>query len=45
MDIQDLVKQPRESLNAELKNWIVPDSPEDTATLVKAAIAALRQNG
>jgi Schlafen, AlbA_2 len=45
MDIQDLVKQPRESLTVELKSWIDPDSPEGTATLVKAAIAMRNNNG
>ncbi len=45
MDIQELVKQPRESLTIELKSWIDPDTPGGIKTLIKTAIAMRNNNG
>lgn len=42
--IRELVERPSESLSVELKRWIDPDRPEDTAKIVRTALA-LRNHG
>ncbi len=43
--IDDLVLNPAEGLNVEVKRWIDPTTPEGQAKVVKAALALRNRNG
>lgn len=44
-ELQEFIKEPRESLNIELKRWLDPSSPEGIAKIVKGALALRNTNG
>ena len=44
-DLQNLLADPHESLDLELKQWIDPSSPEGTAKIARACIALWNNNG
>jgi hypothetical protein len=43
--INNLVSQPSEGLNVEVKRWIDPDSPEGIAKIAKACLGIRNRNG
>jgi hypothetical protein len=43
--IQDFLKNPRESLDIEIKRWFSPTTPEGKAKIAKACIALRNNNG
>jgi hypothetical protein len=43
--LDDLLANPSESLNFEIKRWINPDDPDGIAKIARATIAIWNRNG